>query len=54
MVNSTIHLCQICNLPVDVATCKTDERGQVVHEACYVARLALDNAPGNAPASSIA
>lgn len=52
MVTSTIHLCWICNQPVDIATCKTDEQGQVVHEACYVARLALNSAPAKSPASS--
>jgi hypothetical protein len=27
---------------VNLKTCKTDERGKAVHEACYAARLALE------------
>ena len=46
-----IHLCWICGKPVDLATCKTDEYGEAVHEACYVARIALENSARKHPAS---
>jgi hypothetical protein len=28
--------CSICNSPVSLETCNTDERGSPVHEQCYV------------------
>ena len=36
--------CSICNIPVDLRTCKTDGFGRPVHEECYVLREALKNA----------
>jgi hypothetical protein len=36
--------CPICNRPVDLQTCKTDERGKAVHEECYALRQALKHA----------
>lgn len=36
--------CSICNMPVDLRTCKTDGFGRPVHEECYVLREALKNA----------
>ena len=36
------HVCWICGRAVVLEKCKTDEQGFAVHEACYVARLALD------------
>jgi len=30
--------CALCNQPVDIQECKTDERGSAVHEECYVAK----------------
>jgi hypothetical protein len=39
----SIHLfCWICDKSVDVAKCNIDEYGEVVHEACYSARIALE------------
>jgi hypothetical protein len=39
--------CSICNSPVSLETCNTDERGSPVHEECYVrktiSRLRTDN-----------
>lgn len=29
-------VCCICNSPVSLETCNTDERGSAVHEECYV------------------
>jgi len=37
------HVCWICGRAVVLENCQTDERGFAVHEACYLARLALDN-----------
>ena len=37
------HVCWICGGDVPLEDCKTDEQGLAVHEACYVARLALDS-----------
>lgn len=42
MTTQIIHLCWVCGKPVDVATCKTDEYGEAVHETCYIVRLALE------------
>lgn len=47
-----IHLCWICGLRVDGATCKIDERGQAVHEACYVKRIAFENGARKVPVLS--
>ena len=41
---SLILLCWICDKRVDLATCKTDEHGEAVHEACYKAMLAFEGA----------
>jgi hypothetical protein len=35
--------CCICGMPVQLSSCKFDERGQPVHEGCYVAKLLLDS-----------
>ena len=48
----SIHLCSICDRPVDLRTCKTDEFGKAVHEACYTARLALENVRRKEPVRS--
>jgi hypothetical protein len=32
--------CCICGMFVQLSSCKFDERGQPVHEDCYVAKLA--------------
>jgi len=34
-------LCAICACPVLLEEAKTDERGQAVHENCYVLKLSL-------------
>ena len=33
--------CCICNSPVSLETCNTDERGSPVHEQCYVKKTIL-------------
>ncbi len=33
--------CDICGEPVRLETCKTNDRGQAVHELCYVESVAL-------------
>jgi hypothetical protein len=44
--------CWICGHAVSLETCKTDEHGEAVHEECYVARLALENASARRVAQS--
>jgi hypothetical protein len=39
----SIHLCWLCGEAVDLRTCKIDEYGETVHEACYTVRLALES-----------
>lgn len=34
--------CWICGRVVSLESCKTDEHGNAVHEACYVARVSLN------------
>lgn len=29
-------ICPLCNQPVSLENCKTDEDGQAIHETCYV------------------
>jgi hypothetical protein len=36
------HVCWICGRAVVLENFQTDEQGFAVHEACYLARLALD------------
>ena len=36
------HTCSICNEAVELATAKTDESGQPVHEECYLQRVRLN------------
>jgi len=38
------YYCWICGNAVDLQTCITDEAGMAVHEDCYAARLALNEA----------
>ena len=33
-------VCALCGKPCDLKTCKTDERGNAVHEECLVAKIA--------------
>lgn len=44
-----IHFCWICDKFVDITTCKIDEHGRAVHEACYIARIALENSARKGP-----
>jgi hypothetical protein len=37
------HICSICGETVELEFCKSDESGQVVHEKCYVAKMAADS-----------
>jgi hypothetical protein len=37
--------CTICDKPVPLETCKTDEAGKAVHEECYVLKLKLTATP---------
>jgi hypothetical protein len=39
--------CALCNRPVELETCKADERGSAVHEECYVrkVRVSADRVP---------
>jgi hypothetical protein len=37
------YLCWLCGEAVDLRTCKIDEYGEHVHEACYTARIALES-----------
>lgn len=46
-----ICICWICGKNVDLNSCKIDEYGEAVHEACYVARIALENGTRKAPVS---
>lgn len=36
--------CSICNWPVDLKTCKTDEADKPVHAECYMLRELLKTA----------
>jgi hypothetical protein len=35
--------CCICGKPLSLESCKFEERGQPVHEDCYVAKLVPDS-----------
>jgi hypothetical protein len=39
----SISFCWICGLVVDLRTCKTDEHGNAVHEACYATRIRMND-----------
>ena len=43
MLTPIHHLCWLCGEAVDLRTCKVDEYGEPVHEACYTARMALES-----------
>jgi hypothetical protein len=42
-----IVTCVLCNSPVKLETCKTDERGSAVHEECYVLKIRSTRAAAN-------
>ena len=37
--------CVFCDMPVSIETAKTNERGQLIHEDCYVESLQRDRDP---------
>ena len=37
--------CDVCGRAVSLEYCKTDEKGDAVHEECYLRRLGLEKAP---------
>jgi hypothetical protein len=47
-----IPYCCICGMSVQLGSCKFDERGQPVHEDCYVAKLVLDSRVNKFPSSA--
>ena len=34
-----VPTCALCNSPVQLETCKTDERGSAVHDECYFRKI---------------
>lgn len=36
-----VLVCPICNKPVRLETCNTDEHGNAVHEDCYILKIKL-------------
>lgn len=40
----TTHYCWICGHEVSLETCKIDEHGSAVHEACLFARMKMETA----------
>jgi hypothetical protein len=38
--------CAFCDMPVLIETAKSDERGQLIHEDCYVQSLQTSHDPG--------
>jgi hypothetical protein len=44
MFSQRIFCCWICGSACRLENCKTDELGLVVHEDCYVLRMALKRA----------
>jgi hypothetical protein len=45
--------CAFCNAPVLIETAKTNERGQLIHEDCYVQSVRMNRDPSaNAAPSS--
>jgi len=45
----SIKFCWICGRSVSLENGKTDEHGNIVHEACYAARLRLEHDGRTAP-----
>ena len=37
--------CALCDMPVSIETAKTNERGKLVHEDCYVESLQMNRDP---------
>ena len=38
---AVVPLCVICRKPASLETAKADERGQTVHEECYLLKMKL-------------
>jgi hypothetical protein len=47
----TTHYCWICGHEVSLETCKIDEHGCAVHEACLFARMKMETASSRFDAS---
>jgi hypothetical protein len=39
--SSQFAICSLCNEPIELETAKTDEKGNAVHEECYVLETQL-------------
>jgi hypothetical protein len=39
-----VPTCVLCGRPVELETCKTDERGKSIHEQCYLRKIRLKHA----------
>jgi hypothetical protein len=44
----TTHYCWICGHDLSLETCKVDEHGSAVHEACLFARMKMESASSRA------
>ena len=44
----TTHYCWICGDDVSLETCKIDEHGSAVHEACLFARMKMESTSSRA------
>ena len=38
---AVVAMCAICKKPASLETAKTNERGQIVHEECYLQKMKL-------------
>jgi hypothetical protein len=47
-------LCLICNAPVLLETAKTDERGNAIHEECYLLKVRLQRETSLTEARNVA
>lgn len=47
----TTHYCRICGHEVSLETCKVDEHGSAVHEACLFARMKAESGSSRTGAS---
>ena len=43
----TAHCCSVCGHVISLETCKVDEHGSAVHEACLFARMKMETAARN-------
>ena len=37
--NPRVVLCVICGAPIELEQCKIDEKGEAVHDKCYLAKV---------------